>query len=212
MRKKALLIWTSVLVIWTCLLAFYSFPKDTPPAITASSQPEQAVQAKLVKGPVIGDAIDRLNEVPIYFNGGVRNTSGRSESADGYNYGLKWQCVEFVKRYYYDHLRHRMPNTWGHAREFFNMFLNDADLNTDRGLYQFRNGSSHKPRLDDIIVFSADQFGHVAIISEIGPDYIEVAQQNVSTYTRERYDLTFDNGRWRIRDARVLGWLSKYRS
>ena len=204
MRKEATLLLVFAMSLLTC-----QTDQDAP---RSTQNPPLKIQAKLVKAPAIGQVIDHLNNVPIYYNGGVRNTSGRHKSIDGYNYGLKWQCVEFVKRYYFDHLNHRMPNTWGHAREFFNLVLYDGDLNQDRGLYQFRNGSYHKPRLDDIIVFSADRFGHIAIVSEVGADYIEIAQQNVRDESRDRYELTNDNGRWRIRDARILGWLSRFKT
>ncbi|MEM1322900.1 MAG: CHAP domain-containing protein [Bacteroidota bacterium] len=211
-EKKVLALWTGGLLLWTLLLLLFTFFRE-PQIITITKVETvpQVAEATLVSGPLIGDAIDYLNEVPIYFNGGVRNTSGRNESTDGYNYGLKWQCVEFVKRYYYDYLNHRMPNTWGHAREFFNLMLTDGDLNPDRGLYQFRNGSQYQPRVDDILVFGIGKYGHVAIISKVTNNYIEFAQQNVGETTRDQLELTHDNGRWRIRDARVLGWLSKYK-
>lgn len=53
----------------------------------------------------IGQERDRLNGVVVYHNGGVDHSSGRNLSPDGYNLGIKYQCVEFVKRYYYQHLK-----------------------------------------------------------------------------------------------------------
>ena len=50
-----------------------------------------------------GSKLDSLNGVYVYFNGSMRNVSGRNTTPDGYNLGLKYQCVEFVKRYYYKH-------------------------------------------------------------------------------------------------------------
>ncbi|MFA0963395.1 hypothetical protein AB9P05_16445 [Roseivirga sp. BDSF3-8] len=49
--------------------------------------------------------------------------SGRNLTPDGYNLGLKYQCGEFMKRYYYLHLNHKMPDSYGHARDFFNPSL-----------------------------------------------------------------------------------------
>lgn len=54
----------------------------------------------------IGQERDRLNGVAVYHNGGVDHSSGRHLSPDGYNLGIKYQCVEFVKRYYYQRLNH----------------------------------------------------------------------------------------------------------
>ena len=70
----------------------------------------------------VGDAIDNLNGVAVYHNGPTSNVLGRN-TVDGYNLGLKYQCVEFVKRYYYHHLHHKMPDSWGHAKSFFNKII-----------------------------------------------------------------------------------------
>ncbi len=50
----------------------------------------------------VGQQIDSLNGVYVYYNGSIDNVIGRNTTADGYNLGLKYQCVEFVKRYYYE--------------------------------------------------------------------------------------------------------------
>jgi hypothetical protein len=36
---------------------------------------------------------------------------------------------EFVKRYDYEHLGHKMPDSYGHAKQFFNAALSDGALN-----------------------------------------------------------------------------------
>ncbi len=50
----------------------------------------------------VGQKIDSLNGVIVYYNGGVDNVVQRNTS-DGYNLGLRYQCVEFVKRYFEYH-------------------------------------------------------------------------------------------------------------
>lgn len=67
----------------------------------------------------VGEVVDSLNGVAVHHNGGIGNTSGRNQSSDGYNIGIRYQCVEFVKRYYYERLSHRMPDSYGHAMDFF---------------------------------------------------------------------------------------------
>ena len=55
-------------------------------------------------------------------------------------------------------------------------------MNKDRGLVQFYNGRSEKkaePMTYWYVICL--QYGHVAIISEVGKDYIVVAQQNSSS-------------------------------
>lgn len=39
-----------------------------------------------------------IPSVAIYFNGGVNMSQGRNLTIDGYNLGIRYQCVEFVKR------------------------------------------------------------------------------------------------------------------
>lgn len=73
-----------------------------------------------------GRQIDELHGVAIYYNGGVNQSRGRNTSVDGYNLGIRHQCVEFVKRYYFERFGHRMPDSYGHARSFFDPSLADG--------------------------------------------------------------------------------------
>ncbi|TYA72035.1 CHAP domain-containing protein [Seonamhaeicola marinus] len=142
----------------------------------------------------------------------MNNTSGRNLTKDGYNLGLKWQCVEFVKRYYFEHLNHKMPNSYGHAKDFFNVKLNDGRLNIDRNLLQYTNGSKQKPKVNDLIVFKGNLFnpyGHVAIVSKVSDLEIEIVQQNVGKTSRDLIDLEQKNDLWFIDDNAILGWLRK---
>jgi len=162
----------------------------------------------------IGEPLDELNGVAVYYNGAINNTSGRRTTTDGYNLGLKFQCVEFVKRYYYERFNHKMPNSMGHAKEFFSPAVADGELNKERMLLQYRNGAGSRPLADDLIVFAPwalNRFGHVAIVSQVGDDFIEVIQQNPGPFgsTRERYPLELHEGQWRVRHDRALGWLRR---
>ena len=162
----------------------------------------------------VGQEMDRLNGVPVFYNGGVGHSSGRSLAPDGYNLGLKYQCVEFVKRYYYEHLKHKMPDSYGHAKQFFNATLKDGELNTQRDLLQYTNDSQSKPRVGDLLVFGPslfNPFGHVAIVSAVTKAEIEIVQQNPGPYgsSRERLALVSQDGRYQCQNARILGWLRK---
>lgn len=165
-------------------------------------------------GLEIGQKVDELNGVSVYYNGGVGNVSERNTTTDGYNLGLKYQCVEFVKRYYYEHLNHKMPNSYDHAKDFFDQSLNDGNKNKLRNLTQYTNSSKAKPKIDDLIVFDGtifNQYGHVAIISYVTDEEVEIIQQNPGPYGQSRvtYDLEYENERWTIENDRVLGWLRK---
>lgn len=76
-----------------------------------------------------GNEIDNLNGVSVFYNGKISNTFGKNITNDGYNLGLKYQCVEFVKRYYYQYFNHKMPNSYGNAKDFFDKSLNDCEVN-----------------------------------------------------------------------------------
>ena len=137
----------------------------------------------------VGDTVDSFNDVNVYYNGSVSNVKGRNLSKDNYNIGLKFQCVEFVKRYYYEHLNHKMPNSYGNAKDFYDVKLIDGEYNKDRNLTQYSNPSISKPKVNDLIVFGGtkyNSFGHVAIISKVKENEIEIIQQNPGKYGKSR--------------------------
>ncbi|GGY11859.1 CHAP domain-containing protein [Paludibacterium paludis] len=160
----------------------------------------------------VGEPLDAFNGVAVYYNGGVQNVEGRTVAPDGYNLGLRYQCVEFVKRYYYQRFGHKMPNDKGHARDFFQPALANGAVNPERGLLQYRNGAGDLPREEDLIVFAPwvfNRYGHVAIVSAVDEDSIEIIQQNPGPFgtSRERLPLDSQTGAPRVAHDRVLGWL-----
>ena len=161
------------------------------------------------KDLITGDVIDEYKGVPIYYNHSPYQSQGRHKSPGGYNYGMKWQCVEFVKRYYYDRLKHAMPDTYGHAKDFFDKELRDGDYNPARDLYQFINGGVFKPQPDDIIVFAGDKYGHIAIITEVGEDYLTIVQQNVGTVSRHNIPFAQHKNHYYIMNRDAIGFLGR---
>ena len=170
----------------------------TPSTRSGNLLSDKPSRHKVFKPKKVGDTLDVFNDVYVFYNKSMNNTSGRNVAKDGYNIGLKWQCVEFVKRYYYDHLNHKMPNSYGHAKDFFNRSLKDNQKNKDRNLVQFTNGSQLKPEVNDLIIFDANifnSFGHVAIISKVTKNSIEVIQQNMDKNSRETFKLVNKNNK-----------------
>jgi surface antigen len=185
-----------LILIATGLLAFFLYSKNEAPSRTYA----------------IGERLDSLNHVVVYYNGGMGNVSGRNTSPDGYNIGLKYQCVEFVKRYYYQHYKHKMPNAYGNAIDFFNKALKDGELNPDRDLIQYTNPGKSKPEVGDLIVMDAtftNEYGHVVIVSKVTVDEVEIIQQNAGNpdHPREVFDFELHDGLWEIDHSRILGWL-----
>lgn len=159
----------------------------------------------------VGDKLDSFNGVGVYYNGkDFKNSDGRSLSTDGYNYGLKYQCIEFVKRYYHQVYGHKMPNTFGHAKDFFQKGLPDVAFNKGRGLKQFTNVRNEKPNVGDILVYDSyegNPYGHVAIICKVSEDDIEIIQQNMQTSSRKKIKLVKFLDIYTVADYNVLGWL-----
>ncbi len=165
-------------------------------------------------GLEIGQPVDKLNGVIVYYNGSVSHVESRNLAPDGYNLGLKYQCVEFVKRYYYEYFHHKMPNSYGHAKDFFNPKLSDGAINKDRNLIQNKNGGSTTPQIHDIVVWDGNEwnpFGHVAIVSAVYDHSIEITQQNPgpTAPSRIQIELNAHQGKFSLNDSEILGWLHK---
>jgi len=171
-------------------------------------------KTKMFNKHAIGDPIDSFNGVIVYYNGSVNNVSGRNLTADNYNLGQQYQCVEFVKRYYYEYYHHKMPDSYGHAKDFFDDNLKDGELNEKRALTQYRNPSQTQPKVGDLVVFGgsiSNRYGHVAIISDVREGEIEIIQQNPGKFKKSRINIpiSFQDGLWHINNGRILGWLRK---
>lgn len=107
-----------------------------------------------------------------------------------------------------------MPNSYGHAKDFFNPKLKDGTLNPTRNLVQYRNPSHARPEISDILIYlptTSNEFGHVAIVSKIEKDSIEIIQQNPGprVNSRETYMLENKDGNWHIENLKIQGWLRK---
>ncbi len=139
---------------------------------------------------LVGRVLDSYQGVPVRSNGFLFfQGHGRHYATNGYYYGQQWQCTEFIKRFFHDPKGHRMPDVWGHARAFFDPEVPQGGLNSRRGLVQFRNGGAEPPRPDDLLVFTDTAYGHVAIVTALRGDAVEVIQQNVVGRTRQSFVL-----------------------
>lgn len=157
--------------------------------------------------------LDRYRGVAVYDNGEdfVRSW-GRHYAWSGYYYGQKWQCVEYVKRFFYQAKGHRMPEVMGHAIDFWDASVGHGGMNEARGLRQYVNGADVPPMADDMIVVAWTQYGHIAIICDVDAEkgYVEFIQQNVRGRVRDRLPYRVVDGRYEVgTGGEVIGWMRK---
>jgi CHAP domain-containing protein len=169
-------------------------------AVLLAVAPPAARGAPLPFGTQVGS----FNGVPIYSNGSGTGTSTGYNSvptpSGPYTTGLKWQCVEFAVRYYYQVYGKRIRIA-GDAWAYFG----NAQA---EGLTAISNGATSPPRPGDILCFGGgwQGNGHLAIVTQVGSGYVLAAQQNVRNNAGDasfRYPMSLLGGRYYI-DASVL--------
>jgi glutathionylspermidine amidase/synthetase len=142
---------------------------------------------------------------------------------DGVYMGHKWQCVEFARRWLY--------LNYGYIFDDIAMAYDIFRLSTVRSvrenqllpLRSFKNGSQRPPEPGCLLIWAEggefETTGHVAIITEVTPDYVRIVEQNVGdrpwpegqNYAREIKAETTPEGNYWLEcsfgDAKILGWL-----
>ncbi|MDH4107317.1 MAG: bifunctional glutathionylspermidine amidase/synthase [Gammaproteobacteria bacterium] len=142
---------------------------------------------------------------------------------DGIYMGYKWQCVEFARRWLY--LNH------GYVFDDIPMAYDIFRLRHVRApggdhalpLYSFRNGSKRHPEPGCLLIWDEggefETTGHVAVVTEVAPGYVRVAEQNVGNrpwpagrdYSREIRARVGEHGDYWLEctfgNACILGWV-----
>ena len=165
----------------------------------------------LIIGSACGDSLGSFNGVAAYYNEGFNScVPNRHMSADGYSYGIRWQCVEYVRRYYKIHLNHKMSSRYGNAADYFRDDIGHGDLNTDRNLKQFQNNNTEKPKTHDILVFKdlAPPYGHMCIVMEVNNSTVQVIEQNFGARCFRTLGLERNGDNWEISNG-CTGFLRK---
>ncbi|MDH4460345.1 MAG: CHAP domain-containing protein [Flectobacillus sp.] len=112
-----------------------------------------------------------------------RNCPMGSSTTSGYNYeagintGYKWQCVEYVNRYYYLVYGMNLKSSaiYGNAKGYY-----ESNVHTSIGLVKYANGGSVPPEIGDILVSTTGTYGHVAIVQGVSASKIDIIDQNFS--------------------------------
>jgi surface antigen len=140
-------------------------PLEPPAALPMRPRLASTTPPKQPYGALLGS----FNGVNVYSNGSVSYFSNVLSYVGKHPTGYRWQCVEYVNRYYW--VMYGRTLGAGNA----NSYYKDAGK---KGLNRYDNGGVVRPQVGDILVSEGGQYGHVAIVREVGKDYVLVAQQN----------------------------------
>jgi trypanothione synthetase/amidase len=157
------------------------------------------------------------SNVPAYSNGDDNYFSNEPHYVRGVFTGYRWQCVEFARRW----LLIRKTCTFRNIGSASDMW---RDLTTiqripdgqELPLIAHANGSSSRPQKDSFIIYPRCRelpFGHVAVIVDVGPDYIRIAEQNYrfhrwsGNYARQ-ITMEIKHGGYQLLDRfKINGWM-----
>ncbi|RJR20021.1 MAG: CHAP domain-containing protein [Nitrospiraceae bacterium] len=155
-----------------------------------------------------GTDLGDFNGVTAYSNGSTSYYSGQQNYYNGSYTGIKWQCVEYVRRYYLSWYGINLYNGSGmNANEFYSRA-------SEMGLDSYPNGGTTAPQVGDILVSNGGSYGHVAIVRSVSGNQVCTIQQNFSNDSGDVnrcLALTESNGSFSVSGSSgsypVQGWL-----
>ena len=173
--------------------------------ISITLQAQSAISAV----PSCGEPINSYRGIVAKSNGQFHASP---ESCNEYGiYGLRYQCVEYVKRFYSEAYEIDTTNWTGDAYQYFD---NASKLGFD---YYTNRVSQTPPLPDDLLVYKQKScrepyecFGHVAIVTNTSPSSINIIEQNWSQTGIANLNYSYSNDAYKIHDRgsfSVLGWL-----
>jgi hypothetical protein len=147
-----------------------------------------------------GNVLTLLDGIPVYSNAGNINNG-----CDG-TYGILYQCVELVQRYF--------AKRWGYSAIWGGVeAASDMRAHHPAGIVFVPNGGSPGPREGDAVLFYGGSFGHVALVQSVDrhTGRITMVEENWSSTGEARLAIYADNT-IAIRDSAygsytVAGWL-----
>jgi|GEM_PF-2386287 len=155
-----------------------------------------------------GTQVGIFNGVPSYSNGTTSYVSNISNYYQGQYTGIKWQCVEYARRYYLAHYGIYISLTIPYASQAFTTWGSLEYIN------QFQNGTGSPPIPGDILCSNGGAYGHVAIVREVTANEVHVIQQNFLnnsgdndfTLTLSQVGEVYTVGNFSV-SCPVIGWL-----
>lgn len=131
--------------------------------------------------------------------------------------GMKWQCVEYSRRWLIENRGITFGNV-EYAYHIWDLTFGEAiDTHTHVPLLRFTNKTTtESPQVGDLLIYSNALAitGHVAVIVSVNEDNITIAEQNYFNRLWEGKDyarrLLLDRdaqGHYRIFDDSLIGWV-----
>jgi hypothetical protein len=126
--------------------------------------------------------------------------------------GLKWECVEYVRRYLI--LNKGITfNEIDNAYQIFNLdYFIDIYTNKKIKIYKHYNGSNIIPNIGSLLIWDKyldkNRTGHIAIITHVSDKYIELVEQNWKNSKNRRIKVDIINNGYYIKDGNIIGWIN----
>jgi outer membrane protein assembly factor BamB len=125
-------------------------------------------------GEPFGTYLGEFNGVAVYSNNIDSYYSGAPHYVNGTYTVIEWQCVEYVRRYYFLVFGIDLSSLYtGDAQTWY-------DNASTMGLSRYPNSGSVAPQVGDIMVSTAGANGHIAIVRAVSNNEVCTVQQNFS--------------------------------
>jgi hypothetical protein len=124
-------------------------------------------------GKVLGEVTITTVTLPIFSNGDSLFVSDqKTYDATGRYLGIAYHCVEFVRRYVYERHSINLANFWhdGDADDWY----------TNRTTMPLQKVTLTDCKPGDIVTFTGEKTGHIAIVKEVSDEGLVIASQNLT--------------------------------
>ena len=166
-----------------------------------------------------GAICGRAHNVPAYSNGNDEYFSSRRAYIDHFVSGYEWQCVEYARRWLLHVSNLILPDINCAADLIHISHVYDLETGDRVPVVAGKNGGDVPPVFGSLMIYPRSRcspFGHVGVITEVGEDYVGVADQNRFFHAwgdkpySAKFRLQQNQGRWTIVDfqgSHCSGWL-----
>jgi hypothetical protein len=151
--------------------------------------------APLISGCTWATWVTNCSNLTAYGNGSGFGNVGCGPP-NGCEFGPEFQCEELAIRYAY--------YAWGEPKNWYSYGATggantmwQAGPNLPIPLAQFANGAGTPPMQGDLMIFAPgwlgsywDGAGHVAVVRDVGPGYVDIVEENATASGTDRFPLS----------------------